>query len=968
MPGRAFRFDGKDQYLSLPAGRHQAVAPVGDLSLEAWVNPEAGQGRIIHARTDESAYSLGLAAAGLPVRQFVGTAKAELTGALDLSHRDFTIELWAKRNQSRARREPLLVHGALDGRLDQTLHLHFTPDEKFVFALFADDLTTAQSYPDLEWHHWAAVYKHATREQILYRDGTEVGRRTATGAYAGIGPLVLGHHPFTGDHLDGQIDEVRVFGRARTHQEISAERHQRLSGREPGLLGHWTSEGTGSPASPIKGYQVVARVGDRVFRSAERFPCNEWAHLAATFTQSWALRLDGSEGLSVAPQNSLDVLEDLTIEAFVQLDRLGTPMGILAKDAVVDGGREGVPYQLGVLADGRLEFAFAEADGKAVRYTSDRAVTPGVLERVTVVRQRRKPEVSAASQANAGVRPEQDIRFYLGGVAAGSHVYGGPGAQSNTAELIIGRGLRGVLCEVRLWNSARPAVQLGLPVTPREKGLLARWPFDENAGNVTSDISGSFPAKLRGARWTRDVDPTASPLRVYRNGDLLSEGPTTAQDKAPFGDVQLTLGAGLAGGKPVDLLTGTLEEVRIWRTVRTREQIHDNLFTRLRGDKQPARLLAVRPGLHRTRQHLGARRGPARQQPGLLRQAAAHPAVHRPRVHRHRRGAFGARRRPHPLPRHHRRRTRRHRVRRPPVRRQGRGGRRPQALLRIRPQRPLAPGHRVQGGRPDHRVGRPGPVRPAADGLRRGRPARALGEPHRQARRLPGRVLGGVHRGRPGRTEPVRQQDRERTDRLQLRARRRDRGRHPDDHRAGRLRHSEPAGQGPVEAGRDGQPGVLQHVERGHQGQPGQEHRAQDEAGPDRLHRGPREGAELLCGPAVRPRQHRHGAGAVADRRRLRAAPGPHRRAGRLPDAAQPGHPPGLERHPLPDQPPLHQAGHPGRGGRLRRPRQGHRSRLPHRHPLRRVQLLQTPRRVRAQAPHHPRPAAAARLLRIGLH
>lgn len=162
----------------------------------------------------------------------------------------------------------------------------------------------------------------------------------------------------------------------------------------------------------------------------------------------------------------------------------------------------------------------------------------------------------------------------------------GPGAQTNNGELEIGRGLTGVLSEVRIWNAVRAPGQVGLPVTPREKGLLARWAFDENAGNVTIDHSGSFPAKLRGARWTRDPDPAASPLRLYRNGEPLAEGPVTAQDSAPWGEAQLTLGARLEGGKPADPFTGTLEEVRVWRTVRTAEQIFDNLFSRLRGDKQ----------------------------------------------------------------------------------------------------------------------------------------------------------------------------------------------------------------------------------------------------------------------------------------------------------------------------------------------------------------------------------------------
>ncbi|RPE36462.1 concanavalin A-like lectin/glucanase superfamily protein [Kitasatospora cineracea] len=589
MPGRAFLFDGKDQYLTLPAAQQKNAAPAGDLTLEAWVNPEAGRGRIIHGRTDGSGYSLGLAEVGLPVRQFVGQSKEVLTNSLDLAGRDFTIELWAKRSQARAAREPLLLHGTPEGRQSQTLCLCFEVNGTFRFALYGDDLDTAQPYPDLDWHHWAAAYKAATREQILYRDGIEVARRTASAPYQGNGPLMLGHFPFSNEYLDGQIDEVRVFGRVRTPQEISAQRYQRISDREPGLLGRWTFEGSGSPASPIKGYQVVARVGDRVLRSADRFPCNEWAHLAATFTQAWALRLDGGEGLSVASQDSLNLLEDLTVEAFVQVDKVGAPMALVTKGSAVNGGREGVPYQLGVLADGRVEFAFAEADGTPVRYVSDRAVKAGAFQRISVVRQRRKAEVSAATgtqPANAG-QPEQDIRFYLDGGLAGSYVYGGPGPQSNSSDLEIGRGLNGVLCEVRLWSSARTFNQLGQPVAVREKGLLARWPFEENAGNTTLDVSGSFPAKLRGARWTRDVDPAASPLRLYRNGEpLLATTAPLPADLLPYGDPQLTLGARLEGGKPTELLTGTLEEVRIWRTVRTREQILDNLFTRLRGDKQ----------------------------------------------------------------------------------------------------------------------------------------------------------------------------------------------------------------------------------------------------------------------------------------------------------------------------------------------------------------------------------------------
>lgn len=587
MPGRAYLFN-KEHYLSLPAEKLDGFTTTGDLTMEAWVNPEEGQGRIVHANTGDSTYSLTLEPVDLPVQHFDGATRLELTGALDLANRDFTIELWAKRGNARGCTEPFLSHGNMGGAVGQTLHLNLTPQNTVTFGLYGDDLVTTQTYPDLDWHHWAAVYVHAKREQILYRDGAEIGRRTTTGPYTGNGPLILGCHPFSNEFFSGQIDEVRVFGRVRTPEEIAAERHQRTPQRAPGLLGHWTFPGNGATASPIKGYQVVARVGAHTLRSAERFPCNEWAHLAAAFTQAWAIRQAGNPGLEVAPHNALDMTADLTIEVFVQVDKLGAPMDLVTKGRAVDGGSGGVPYQLGLTADGRVQFAFAEAEGNAVRYTSNTALQAGAFHRVTVVRQTLQAEAPTAGQAATSPFPAQEIRFYLDGRADGSHRYTGAGAQSNRNGVELGHRLRGVLGEVRLWSVARKPEQLGLAVTARDRGLVARWSFDENAGNIAGDTAGSHPAKLRGgSRWVRDPDPKSSALRLYRNGEALSTNSGRfPQDSLPFGDKQLTLGAWMYSGRTMHPLAGTLEEVRIWRTMRTREQILDTMFTRVRGGKQ----------------------------------------------------------------------------------------------------------------------------------------------------------------------------------------------------------------------------------------------------------------------------------------------------------------------------------------------------------------------------------------------
>jgi hypothetical protein len=52
--------------------------------------------------------------------------------------------------------------------------------------------------------------------------------------------LKMGVHPDPEGHpLKGRLDEVRIWNVALTQEEIQAHMHQRLSGKEPGLVGYW---------------------------------------------------------------------------------------------------------------------------------------------------------------------------------------------------------------------------------------------------------------------------------------------------------------------------------------------------------------------------------------------------------------------------------------------------------------------------------------------------------------------------------------------------------------------------------------------------------------------------------------------------------------------------------------------------------------------------------------------------------
>ncbi|MFF7022774.1 LamG-like jellyroll fold domain-containing protein [Streptomyces klenkii] len=655
-PGRAYAFDGRQNVLSMDE-RLDRVAATGDLTLEAWVNPERvpGAARVLHANTGDNPYALGLfappAPPATPALSFDGKNGIAVTDTqLDMSSGDFTVEFWARRPTAPDGRPQIVVgHGTSHASDSSSLHIGFRGDGAFTFAFYGDDLDTKEKYTDTAWHHWACVYTKASREQVIYRDGVEVARRTATRDYRGVGPFSFGssHAGWIPDYARVEMDEVRLWVTPRTATEIRERMGKRLKGDENGLWAAWSCTGpaSGPDGKPVvtdrspqhvgitlrgtvitatapevltsgetPGYRIVAAVGNRLTATRASFPLREWTHLAAAYEQSWAVELTDGAYLEVPDNDALDVAGDLTLEVFCRTDALGTTQGLLSKGRAADGAGGSVPYRLLVLPDGRLEFGFEEPDGKLVRFASTESLTAGTFHRIGVVRkggrsmQERKgsKEITAAGAdgkpvkqtvelvESVDVQEWQDIRFFVDGREAGTFRYDGPGPRGNTGTLDLGRardGLEtrsftGVVSEARLWGVARDAAQLGTPVSARDRGLTAHWRFEENAGNTAADTTGSHAARLRGARWTASPDPRGSAFRLYRNGVSVACDPLESEDFAGYGDRALALGARLKDGKADQPFHGVLEEVRIWRTSRTQEQILDNLFTRLRGEKE----------------------------------------------------------------------------------------------------------------------------------------------------------------------------------------------------------------------------------------------------------------------------------------------------------------------------------------------------------------------------------------------
>ncbi|MFF2025020.1 LamG-like jellyroll fold domain-containing protein [Streptomyces sp. NPDC058171] len=651
-PGRAFTFDGTTQLLSLPAANlDQVTTAAGDLSVEAWVNPvkvPAAGARILHLNRGKTRAALGLAPGDSLTGGILldGANDAMAITDLDPTQTSFTIECWLKRTVGRT------VVDTIASNRGTGLSVGFTPEGKFRFAVgasaSAQTLTTADAYPDGDWHHWAVTFDRTTLAQVIHRDGTEVARRTATTAPATTVPtstdyLIVGRTdegPY--EFFSGSLSEFRVWSTARAGADISTDRFRRVTADEPGLAGAWVYDSSrpgtttangqlrfadisgkdrhagvwGGPASAdsvLTAYLVQAAVGDKVRVSRESWPLGQWGHLAAVYEESWALKFDGTAWAETPDADALDLTEDLTIEVFARIDAIGTRQGLVSKGKLGDGTSGSVPYQLSLLGDGRLEFAFEEPDATIRRYTSATPVTTG-FHRVAVVRKGGKSteevkgtktftykdqdgkETSQTADVidRVDTKTWDDIVFAVDGTEVGKGRYTGPGPRGNDGPLEIGRAregtnihpFKGAIGEVRIWARARDTDQLGTRVQPRDENLVARWTFEENTGNTTADPVGGYDLKLRRARWTTDPDPSASSFILYRNGQPV---PTDTPATSPLGDWggdQLTLGARNNNGTHDQFYRGTLEDVRLWRTARTPEQILDSLFTRVKGNKQ----------------------------------------------------------------------------------------------------------------------------------------------------------------------------------------------------------------------------------------------------------------------------------------------------------------------------------------------------------------------------------------------
>ncbi|MBX3101717.1 MAG: LamG domain-containing protein [Bacteroidetes bacterium] len=165
------------------------------------------------------------------------------------------IEAWVRTNQPNYR----WICGKYNASADRGYHLYMSTNG--VFGLAGRDgsgsyksvgTPVGVNYADNQWHHVAGIW--ANNQMFIYVDGV-LAASGSTGYtstnLANSANLEIGRYWFDSQYWMNEIDEVRIWSRALTPEEIRRNMCQRLTGTETGLVAYYRmDEAAGNTCSP----------------------------------------------------------------------------------------------------------------------------------------------------------------------------------------------------------------------------------------------------------------------------------------------------------------------------------------------------------------------------------------------------------------------------------------------------------------------------------------------------------------------------------------------------------------------------------------------------------------------------------------------------------------------------------------------------------------------------------------------
>ena len=453
---------------------------------------------------------------------------------------DFCIEAWIKPtlvNPYSGSAAPLLLHSApgheryLELRLDGYA-VGFGGNQPPGRTVW---LTQVKNLSREGWRHVAVVCQGTSA--TLYVDGSQVAQTRVPHAFdwdSGFAGSFIGGHPLPGvlsrKYFRGQIDEVRIWNRARTVEEIRAAVNRSVPADSPGLSAYWNFDDTDAQLTrDVSGHGLDAHFGatpgpdpSDPIRVRSDCPIDGSADVGPA---GCLALFDGEDDrVQCASIPALRGAKALTVEAWIR------PPSPLRRACLVAAQQSPDARDLSLWqnADGSLELAVRTAGGSR-SCRSKPALQPGVWQHVAVVYDGRI------------------VSMRVDGKPVHEETWNVPPAFSGTPVMIGAAGdgkepFSGEMDELRIWSVARSEREIRDAMTanvaPGQSGLAAYWRFDEGGGQIVRDWSSSVAHAMWGVSTVCDVyDPlwlvsdapvkvkaVAPPPSMEQNGALEFDG------------------------------------------------------------------------------------------------------------------------------------------------------------------------------------------------------------------------------------------------------------------------------------------------------------------------------------------------------------------------------------------------------------------------------------------------------------
>ncbi len=443
---KSISFDDTDEYLYTPDSASLSIT--GDMTVEMWVKfndfSETWDGILVSKYGDYSSGSNYQRA-----WQF-GYYRDPATGYNFFNTRTSTDGL-----------ETVSLHRAYPLATSTWYHLVFIYDasEGYIDIYAAEDDDSEHFFIGTEARHKTSLKDTTSQFEIASSDGAQHS-----------------------SHIDGFVDDVRVWNKVRTIEDIDNDFKTELTGSETNLAGYWTFDDTLSDETSNNNDLTN-------YNSNASF--NADVPFAGVSENDYAAVFNGTNQYLYAPDSaSLSITGDLTVELWANFDEIDADYGILASK--YGGGTSERAYQ----------FSYNEAGGTKhfESIIDNTGSSPSIGSTTYALATSTWYHIAYVYTAASGT-----VNVYLATTSAAVHTHVGTmtGMDNSMKDSISqfrlatshGAGssvhFKGKMDDVRVWNDVRTVSELNAnsktELVGTESNLKAYWTLD----NSLVDLSGN---------------------------------------------------------------------------------------------------------------------------------------------------------------------------------------------------------------------------------------------------------------------------------------------------------------------------------------------------------------------------------------------------------------------------------------------------------------------------------------------